>query len=157
MEAWNSFVAIGAFVSFILFIVKMIGGVVGAVGEMKEIWSDSSPAPAMSNRSNMSAEELYDMDEDGFMAGNMAVNAIFGQDNQAQFRNFMDQTNWEQQHFMDEMNQQQFQQFMNDSMQFGMDSVTPFEHGGFDMNEGNSFNMDFGGGFGDFGGGFGMF
>ena len=36
------------------------------------------------------------------------------------------------------------------SMEFNTKSVTPFEHGGFDMHNGNSFNMDFGHGPGMF-------
>lgn len=57
--------------------------------------------------------------------------------------------------FMQEQFRQQNEQFMNDSMKFSMDSVTPFEHGGFNMDFGNSFN-DFGAG-GFFDGGFGGF
>lgn len=48
--------------------------------------------------------------------------------------------------FMADMQQQQFDEFSRNS-------VTPFEMGGFDMEQGNSFNMDFGGSdFGGFGG-----
>ncbi len=48
--------------------------------------------------------------------------------------------------FMADVQQQEF-------MDFSMKSVTPFEMGGFDMNQGNSFNMDFGtNDFGGFGG-----
>ena len=52
--------------------------------------------------------------------------------------------------FMADVQQQEF-------MDFSMKSVTPFEMGGFDMEQGNSFNMDFG--MNDFGGfgGCGMF
>lgn len=53
-----------------------------------------------------------------------------------------------------ELHRQQNEQFMNDSMKFSMDSVTPFEHGGLNMDFGNSFN-DFGAG-GFFDGGFGF-
>ena len=56
--------------------------------------------------------------------------------------------------FVQEQFRQQNEQFMNDSMKFGMDSVTPFEHGGLNMDFGNSFN-DFGAG-GFFDGGFGF-
>ena len=62
-------------------------------------------------------------------------------------QNFQDQQNLD-------MQMQQMDQFMN----FSMDGVTPFEMGGMDMNQGNSFNdMNNCGGFNDFGGGMGMF
>lgn len=56
--------------------------------------------------------------------------------------------------FAQEQLRQQNDQFMQDSMKFGMDSVTPMDHGGMNMDFGNSFN-DFGsGGLFDCGGGF---
>ena len=57
--------------------------------------------------------------------------------------------------FMQEQIRQQNEQFMNDSMKFSMDSVTPFEHGGLNVDCGNSFNNFGAGGF--FDGGFGGF
>ena len=41
---------------------------------------------------------------------------------------------------------------MQESMKFGMDSVTPVEHGGMNMDFGNSFNDIGAGGLFDFGG-----
>ncbi len=66
----------------------------------------------------------------------------------------MDMQNLQNQQNLDQQMQQ-----MNDFMNFSMDSVTPFEMGGMDMNQGNSFNdMNNCGGFNDFGGGgMGMF
>ena len=63
------------------------------------------------------------------------------------------------QNFQNQQNLDQQMQQMNDFMNFSMDSVTPFEMGGMDMNQGNSFNdMNNCGGFNDFGGGgMGMF
>lgn len=55
--------------------------------------------------------------------------------------------------FQQEQLRQQNDRFMQESMKFGMDSVTPVEHGGMNMDFGNSFN-DFGaGGLFDCGGG----
>jgi hypothetical protein len=48
---------------------------------------------------------------------------------------------------MEEMQRQQHQQFVDWSMQESMKSVTPVEHGGYDMNQGNSFNDPGMGGF----------
>ncbi len=85
-----------------------------------------------------------------------------------QKQQFMDDMNMLQQmqdqRFMDDMNMLQDRQFMDDMNTFSMNSVTPFEMGGMDMEKGNSFNLfdnlcnDFGSGFGgcDFGCG-GMF
>lgn len=44
------------------------------------------------------------------------------------------------QQFMREQEQLMFDQQMQESMDFSMKCITPFEHGGFDMNQGNSFN-----------------
>lgn len=63
-----------------------------------------------------------------------------------QFQNLMNQ-----QQFQQFIQEQQFQQFMDEDVQRsiqwsvdeGMKSVTPFEHGGYDMNNGNSFNNPF--------------
>lgn len=51
------------------------------------------------------------------------------------------------QRFMDEMQRQQHQQFVDWSMEESRKSVTPFESGGYDMNNGNSFNDPHNGGF----------
>ena len=63
----------------------------------------------------------------------------------------MDMQNFQNQQNLDLQMQQ-----MNDFMNFSMDSVTPFEMGGMDMNQDNSFNdfndMNNFGGFNDFGG-----
>ena len=86
-----------------------------------------------------------------------------------QNQQFMDDMNslqnLQNQQFMNDMNfmqDLQNRQFMNDMNTFSMNSVTPFEMGGFDMEQGNSFNLfdnmfnNCGSGFGDFGCG-GMF
>ncbi len=65
----------------------------------------------------------------------------------------MDMQNFQDQQSLDMQMQQ-----MNDFMDTSLNSVTPFEMGGMDMNQGNSFNdMNNCGGFNDFGGGMGMF
>lgn len=86
---------------------------------------------------------------------------------QMQDMQFMDDMNQLQQmqdmQFMNDMNMLQNQQFMDDMNTFSMNSVTPFEMGGMDMNEGNSFNLfdnlfnDSGAGFGGCDMGFGGF
>lgn len=48
---------------------------------------------------------------------------------------------------MEEMQRQQNQQFVDWSMEESMKSVTPFEQGGYDMDQGNSFNDPGMGGF----------
>ena len=57
-----------------------------------------------------------------------------------QHHHFTDEMNFQQQQFMDEMNRQQHQQFVNWSMEEAMKSATPFEHGGYNLDHGNSFN-----------------
>lgn len=47
----------------------------------------------------------------------------------------------------DEIQRQQNQQFLEWSMEEGRKSVTPVEHGGYDMTQGNSFNDHNMGGF----------
>ncbi|MBL4933283.1 hypothetical protein [Clostridium paridis] len=50
---------------------------------------------------------------------------------------FTDEMNRQQfQEFQEEMNRQQFQNFERESLK----QITPFEHGGYDMTQGNSFN-----------------
>lgn len=67
-------------------------------------------------------------------------------DNDYQNRLFQDEMNCQDQIFQGEMNRQ----FMEESIK----TVTPFEHGGYDMHNGNSFNEpSFFGGF-DFGSSF---
>lgn len=120
------------------------------------------------------------------VAGGSVENAAWVSTGMDDFRNqqFMNDMNFMQdlqnQQFMNDMNNlqelqnQQFmndmnfmqdlqnRQFMNDMNTFSMNSVTPFEMGGFDMEQGNSFNLfdnmsnNCGSGFGDFGCG-GMF
>lgn len=51
------------------------------------------------------------------------------------------------QQFMDKMQRQQHQQFVDWSMEESRKSVTPFEQGGYDMHNGNSFNDFHNGGF----------
>ena len=57
--------------------------------------------------------------------------------------NELHRQNREMNQFMLEENNRQFDEFSRKC-------VTPFEHGGFDMHNGNSFNMDFGHGPGMF-------
>ncbi len=65
----------------------------------------------------------------------------------------MDMQNLQDQQSLDMQMQQ-----MNDFMDTSLNNVTPFEMGGMDMTQGNSFNdMNNCGGFNDFGGGMGMF
>ena len=58
-----------------------------------------------------------------------------------------------QRHHMDDFQQQQFDQHNRWAMEESRKSVTPFEMGGYDMTQGNSWNNDCGGGgFNNFGG-----
>lgn len=60
-----------------------------------------------------------------------------------QYQQFMDEMNrQQQQQFMDEINRQQQQQFVDWSMDECTKTGTPFEDGGYNMDQGNSFNMD---------------
>lgn len=105
------------------------------------------------------------------VAGGSVENAALVSTGMDDFRNqqVMNDMNFMQdlqnQQFMNDMNfmqDLQNRQFMNDMNTFSMNSVTPFEMGGFDMEQGNSFNLfdnmsnNCGSGFGDFGCG-GMF
>lgn len=73
-------------------------------------------------------------------------NRLFQEQMDYQNRLFQDEMNCQDQIFQDEMNRQ----FMEESIK----TVTPFEHGGYDMHNGNSFNEpSFFGGF-DFGSSF---
>ena len=105
------------------------------------------------------------------VAGESVENVTLFATGMDDFRNqqFMNDMNnlqeLQNQQFMNDMNfmqDLQNRQFMNDMNTFSMNSVTPFEMGGFDMEQGNSFNLfdnmsnNCGSGFGDFGCG-GMF
>lgn len=57
-------------------------------------------------------------------------------DNDYQNRLFQEQMDYQNRLFQDEMNRQ----FMDYSMEECMKASTPFEHGGYDMTQGNSFN-----------------
>lgn len=59
---------------------------------------------------------------------------------QQDFNNQILQDNLQNQLQQDMNNQQLNESIMSEFMDFSMNSVTPFEHGGFDMNQGNSFN-----------------
>ncbi len=104
------------------------------------------------------AEELYDMGitnqemlREQMQLNDMQMQQLMDQQfqNDMQMQQFMDQQFQNDMQFNQFMNDMQNQHFMDESLKF----VTPFEHGGYDLNQGNSFNNF---GFGDcFGGGFG--
>ena len=77
-------------------------------------------------------------------------NRLFQEQMDYQNQLFQDEMNCQDQIFQDEMNRQ----FIDYSLDESRKTVTPFEHGGYDMHHGNSFNEpSFFGGF-DFGSSF---
>lgn len=63
--------------------------------------------------------------------------------NRQQEQQFMDETNRQQeQQFIDEVNREQEQRFIDWGMDECTKTGTPFEDGGYNMDQGNSFNMD---------------
>ena len=74
------------------------------------------------------------------LAGNSQSSDDYDYNEHCYLDNSIDRMNYEMfQQFMREQEQLHMQEFMD----FSMKSVTPFEQGGFDMTQGNSFN-DFG-------------
>lgn len=77
-------------------------------------------------------------------------------DNMTEFEQQQNMLQMEELQRQMEENQRQMDQFTQTQMdqlnQMQLEAVTPFEQGGFDLTQGNSFNMmDMGSGFGDFG------
>lgn len=89
-----------------------------------------------------------------FAASASTGGAMYMADQQMQEQFYQQNELFQQQNdlFQQEQFRQQNDQIMQESMKFGMDSVTPMEHGGMNMDFGNSFNDIGAGGLFDFGG-----
>lgn len=76
--------------------------------------------------SSHTAEEWYDMDSDAFMKGQMQ--------SQREVQETVERAQHHAgQNFLEWNQQQDFQRFVDESMDFSLKSVTPFEMGGFEM------------------------